>query len=87
MMAKEVRGFLEDKSGRRPFVLRVSDPQKSDAGDYFCEIALPAVAAIGPKLKIFGVDAAQASNLALKFVRHMLSPMKVFDEKGRPMKI
>ena len=87
MKSKEIRGLIEDESGRRPFVLRISEPQESDAGDYFCRIDFPAVGVIGNNLKIFGIDAKQAKALSLQFIRKTISNRKLFHKNGRPMKI
>jgi hypothetical protein len=87
MKSKEMRGIIEDELGRRPFVLRISEPQKSDEGDYFCRIDFPAVAVIGNSLKIFGIDAKQARALSIAFIRKTLSSKKLFHKNGYPMKI
>ena len=87
MKVKEIRGLMEDETGRRPFILRISKPQKSPGGDYFCVIDLPAIAAVGDGLKIFGIDAKQAAELSLDFIRKVLSTKRLLHDNGRPMKI
>ena len=76
--ALEMREFL-DRSGRlEPFLLRISVPTPSDEGDYLCKVHAPAL--LQRDAEIFGVDAAQAHELALQFVKSMLGDAKVVDK-------
>jgi hypothetical protein len=87
MTGMQIRGLLEDQAGRRPFTLRISSPRLSKDGDYFCRIDMPAVATIGKDVRIVGVDAKQAEQLARGFVRKLLRQTKLFDAQGRRIRI
>jgi hypothetical protein len=87
MNPKEIHGVVEDEEGRRPFMLRISEPRRTDAGDYFCSVDLAAVAAVGEGVRIYGVDSEQAQRLSLDFVRKMLAGKKLFDKNGGTLKI
>jgi len=79
----EYRGLLDDEAGRRSFVLRISEPQPSDKGDYYCQIDMPAVSIIGSNVRIYGMDAGQAKQLAMDFLRKMLAGKRLYDTSGR----
>lgn len=88
MRPTRITGVIEDKSGRRPFVLSISSPEKAVDGDYyFCRVDLESVTMIGNNVRIAGQNAGQARSLALSFLRKMLADKRLFDDRGRPLKL
>jgi hypothetical protein len=76
-----VDGFLEDDGQRTPFHLRISAPQKTKGeDDYFCRVHAPGL--FSNDKQIFGGNEAQASELALQFVKSMIGGKKLVDQKG-----
>jgi hypothetical protein len=78
----ELDGFLEDEEGRKPLCVRVSAPcQVPGETTYYCRVHAPAIFANDKR--IFGIDAEQARELAVNFIKSMLAGKKVTDANGR----
>ena len=76
--------LFEEKDGTRiPFDLVIHDAVPSDgsATEYYCEIEAPGLFA-DPK-RIRGAGAAQAADLAERFVNTRLGDVTVYDEAGQ----
>jgi hypothetical protein len=88
MLEKQVLGSLEDESGKRRFMFSISEPKRdAKGGDYFCRVRMSGVPSVNEPVRIYGVDARQARQLARRFVRQMLAGKRVRDAKGRPVRI
>jgi hypothetical protein len=84
--AMEIRGLIEDETGRTPFLLRISEPEEQPDGEYCCTVDF-SPEAVDISLKISGIDAKQARELSLEYIRWQLSDERLFHSDGRPMKI
>jgi hypothetical protein len=84
--ALEIVGFLEADSVREPFLARITEP-KASAGpqEYSCLVHAPAL--FEKDKKIFGVDADQARELAIQFLKTMLEGKRLTDKAGRPIDV
>lgn len=81
---RELSVFIEEDDQRRPFSLVITSPEKTpDAEDYFCSIHAPVL--FKRDKSIHGVDAEQAVELAIKFVKDVLSGRHLVDEAGNPV--
>lgn len=86
MSAYEITAFIDSDRGRIPFVLRISDPvESSDGGDWYCTIHAPAL--FERDSDIYGVNAKQAKELAVSFVRKMLGDKQLYDKEGKVIKL
>lgn len=78
---RELSAFIKEDGETKEFYLTISHPQQSqDAEDYFCNIHSPRL--FKRDKKIFGTDAEQATDLAINFVRSLLSTKALVDEQG-----
>jgi hypothetical protein len=75
-------GFVEHASGARDEIrVAISQAMRvADADDYYCTVELSALLK-SPK-RIFGIDEAQARELAVEFVKSMLSGRRLVDGEG-----
>lgn len=81
---RELNVFIEEDGRSRPFSLVITQPEKTpDAEDYFCSIQAPVL--FKREKSIYGVDAEQAAELAIKFVKDLLSGRHLVDESGNPV--
>jgi len=78
-----IQAYLERAGALEPFRLSISAPVPSAAMDYYCKVHAPAL--LDRDAEIFGIDASQARELAVQFVRSMLGDAKVVDEQRRPV--
>lgn len=85
--ALEIVGFLEADGIREPFLARITEPKASAAGsqEYSCLVHAPAL--FEKDKKIFGVDADQARELAIQFLKAMLEGKRLTDKAGRPIDV
>ena len=73
--------FIEEEGRRMPFSLAIAHPEPTlDAEDYFCSVHAPVL--FNGYKKIHGVDAEQSAELAIKFVKDLLSGRQLVDEAG-----
>ena len=78
---RELNVFIEEDGQMRPFPLVITQPEKtSGADDYFCSIQAPVL--FKREKSIHGVDTEQAAELAIKFVKYLLSGRQLVDESG-----
>jgi hypothetical protein len=78
----ELNAFIEENDNREPLHVLVSAPSQAPGqDDYFCRVHAPLLLS-GDK-NIYGVDADQAKNLAVSFVRSLLSNKKIVDSQGQ----
>jgi hypothetical protein len=78
----KIEGFLHDGDIREPFVARISAPKRSGRRqEYSCSIHAPAL--FKKDKLIFGVDAAQAQELAVQFLKSMLDGKHLTQKNGR----
>lgn len=83
---RELSVFIEEDGQRRPFSLVITDPEKTpDADDYFCNIHAPVL--FKRDKSVYGVDAKQAAELAIKFVKDLLSGRQLIDGNGNPVNL
>jgi len=76
----EIRGFTLEKSGKKPFHLRIFEPVKNgDEDDYSCCIHCPSL--FKRDKIIFGVNEDQAYELAIEFIKNILGDKKIVDDK------
>ena len=78
--------FEDDNGTRVPFDLVIHDPVRSEGSEteYYCDIDAPG---LFPRPKrIRGEGAAQAADLAERFVNTRLSDVTVYDESGQPVR-
>ena len=81
---RELNVFIEEDGQREPFSLVITNPEKAPgADDYFCNIHAPVL--FKRDKSIYGVDAKQAAELAIKFVNDLLSGRQLVDEDGKPV--
>lgn len=66
----------------KPCRIHVSEPIGSD-DDFYCLVRLPPI--LNKEKKIFGVDAAQARELAIAFLKQMASGMSIVDSQGKAL--
>jgi len=80
----ELRVFIDEDGQRKPFSLVITNPTKSaDTDDYFCSIHAPDL--FRNDKSIHGVNAQQASELAIKFAKNLLSCKQLIDIDGNPV--
>lgn len=78
----KVDAFVDEEGKRVPFVLKITEPRKSDEEkDYYCEIFAPKL--FQNTKKIYGVNESQAKELALEFVKSLLNGRPLFDKDGK----
>ena len=83
---RELDVFVEEDGQRKPFTLLIEAPVKSPgAEDYFCCIHAPEL--FKKEKNIHGVDATQASELAIKFVKDMLAGKRLIDKDGKTINL
>lgn len=80
----ELNAFLEEEGAKKPFFLKISHAKESGE-DFFCTVEAPAL--FKNDRYIYGSDADQASELAVKFVRNLLEGKKITDSNGKPIAI
>lgn len=86
MAAYEIKAFIDSDKGRIPFLLRVEDPVASPGGeDWLCTIHAPVL--FERDTDIYGIDAKQAKELAVEFVRKMLGDRQLYDQSGKIIKV
>jgi len=86
MASYRVDGFLDDRSGKQPFYLEISEPQNDkDGNDYFCRVHCPSL--LGRDREIYGADEKQARELALQLVKQILGDRRLVDQDGKPLKL
>lgn len=71
----------------RPFKLLISEPTRDDSEEaFYCTIVCPVVR--DKEMRIFGIDGAQAAELALGFViRSLEGRYAVLDESGNEVNL
>lgn len=80
--AYEITGYIEEADGRAPFYLKISAPALTeDADDYYCSVHAPYL--LQNDKNIIGIDEEQAKELAINFVKSMLSGKLLVDDNGR----
>ncbi len=80
----EIDGFLQEGDVRKPFVAHVTAPKSSGrAQEYSCSVHAPIL--FGKDKKIFGIDARQAQELAVEFLKSMLDGKHLTDKSGKPI--
>jgi len=78
----KIEGFLRDGDSREPFMVRITAPKRSaKRQEYSCSIHAPAL--FKKDKQIFGVDAAQAQELAVQFLKSMLGGKHLTYRNGR----
>jgi hypothetical protein len=78
MALLDVQGFLREGGGStRPFEARVSEPEVTPEGDYFCRVRIHPL--LSGEKRIHGVDREQAARLAIEFVRQIVAGKEVID--------
>lgn len=81
---RELNVFIEEDGQTRPFPLVITAPKKMpDTDDHFCIIHAPAL--FKRDKRIYGINAEQAAELAIKFVNDLLSGRQLVDENGKPV--
>ena len=81
----ELDAFVEQDGVRRPFHLRISEPERTSGGeDCFCRVAAPLL--LGKEKNIYGVDEKQARTLAFQFIRELLGELRLVEGTGRPVR-
>jgi len=81
-----IDAFIEDGGNRKPFHLRVSEPNKTEGEeDYYCLVHAPAL--FKDDKKIFGVNEKQARELALQFIKQMVGDKKLIDKDGQDVQL
>lgn len=73
--------FVEDGGKRVRCEISVSAPTLSSDEDFYCEVDAPALRVV--KRRVFGVDEAQAHELAIKFLVAMLGSRRLIDKNGK----
>ncbi|MGH8326170.1 MAG: hypothetical protein ACRET2_05350, partial [Steroidobacteraceae bacterium] len=69
---------------RNPFVASITAPKPSGrAQEYACSIHAPVL--FSKDKKIFGIDAQQAKELAVEFLKSMLDGRHLTDKSGKPI--
>jgi hypothetical protein len=81
----ELNAFIQENDETKPFSLKISAPTQSPDEDYFCSIHAPEL--FKKDKVIHGVDAKQAKELAINFVKSMLAGKQIVDKEGRPVSI
>lgn len=79
----EIHGFLYRAGSLEPFLLNISAPISSGEDDYFCKVHAPSL--LKRDVEIFGIDAAQAHELAVQFVKSMLGEATIVDKNQDPV--
>jgi hypothetical protein len=81
MAAFDLDAFVEAGGTKKPFRLRISEPEKAaNAKDFFCRVHAPDLFATDRE--IFGATAEQAEAVALDFVRSLLQGKRLVDAHG-----
>lgn len=82
----EIQAFLKRESQLQPFFLRISEPRRTEGeDDYCCRVHVPAL--LKRDAEIFGIDAAQARELAEDFVKNLLGELTLVNGRGDPYKM
>lgn len=82
----ELYAFVDEGGKKKPFYLRISEPQASFGGEnFYCRIHAPELFK-GDK-DIFGVDEAQARELAGRFTKSLLEGKQLTDNAGQPIDV
>lgn len=77
-------GFLEEGGVRKPFRLTISEARASAVADEFgCLVHAPSL--LRTDKEIFGVSAAQARDLAIRFAKSLLKDKRLVDGNGAPV--
>ena len=72
-------GFIDTQESLVPFKVRIERPISSSKSEYFCTVEVSPLLVTAKH--IFGSDAAQATTLALRFLRTIVSGYRVYDAK------
>ena len=72
--------FIREEGGKKECELEIAIPETSGEDDVFCIVRLPGL--LGNDKRIFGVDAEQAEQLAVKFVTDLLANKELMDSDG-----
>jgi hypothetical protein len=82
----EIDGFLETDGTREPFSARVSAPRiTGKTREYSCSVHAPAL--FKKDKQIFGIDGAQAQELAVQFLKSMLEGRHLVGKDGKPIDV
>ena len=82
----EIDGFLQADGANRPFFARISAPRITKrTEEYFCIVHAPSLFT-GDK-RIFGIDAEQAKELAVQFLKKMLEEKCLIGKDGAPIDV
>jgi hypothetical protein len=80
----EIDGFLETNGRREPFYARISAPTAMGrTREYSCLVHAPRL--FKKDKQISGIDAAQAKELAVQFLKSMLDGKLLVDKNGKPI--
>ena len=80
----EIDGFLETDGAKTPFSARISAPKATGkTTEYSCVVHAPAL--FKKDKQIFGINAAQAKELALQFLKSMLDGKHLVGQDGKPI--
>lgn len=72
--------FIEDGRERVRCEISVSAPIPSPDEDFYCEVDAPALRVVSKR--VFGVDEAQAHELAIKLLVALLGNRRLVDKSG-----
>jgi hypothetical protein len=82
----EISGYIVSNRTRETFFARIMAPKRGRRGDeHSCLVQAPSL--FRSHKEIFGVDAVQARELAVDFVKQMLGGRKLVDKSGRTIKL
>lgn len=77
----KVEAFLKRDGVCEPFLIAISEPINSvDSDDFYCVVHMSCI--LKKDVKILGVDAGQATELAIEFAKSMVGDVKIVDEYG-----
>jgi hypothetical protein len=80
----EIEGFLHRGTLKEPFAAYITAPKRSRRKqEYFCWVHAPAL--FEKDKKIFGIQALQAQELAVQFLKAMLEGTHLTDNAGTPI--
>jgi hypothetical protein len=78
----EIDGLIDSGGTRKPFTARILPPKPSEDGaEYSCLVHAPTL--FKNDKEIFGVDAEQARQLAVEFLKSMLAGRSLLDKAGK----
>jgi hypothetical protein len=80
-------GSLERDGQQQSFVANIEEPNLSSPDGEECVCVIHAPSIFGVDRKIYGVDADQARQLAVDFLKSMLSGFTVRDKSGRSVDV